>query len=85
MLLVLFATIVVFTIVASYKKSQEFIYVHLKTGTKYRVIQECLMKFNGEWMDAVAYESVDTNEMFVREYNDFVLNFKTLSQWKKTE
>lgn len=85
MLLVLVATIVAFTVVASYKKSQEFIYVHLKTGDKYRVIQECSMKFDGKWMDAVAYESVDTNEMYVREYNDFVLNFKTLSQWKKTE
>ena len=59
----------------AHKRDKGFIYVHLKTGNKYRIIQECQMKFDGKWMDAVAYISVNTCEMYVREYNDFVTHF----------
>ena len=38
---------------AAYKKDQHFIYVHTKTGNRYRIIQECLMKIDGTWKDAV--------------------------------
>lgn len=67
----------------AHKRDKDFIYVHLRTGNKYRIIQECQMKFDGEWMDAVAYISVNTCEMYVREYNDFVTHFKRLSEWKE--
>lgn len=67
----------------AHKRDKDFIYVHLKTGNKYRIIQECQMKFDGKWMDAVAYISVNTCEMYVREYNDFVTHFKRLSEWKE--
>lgn len=67
------------------KKDEEFIYVHIKTGNKYRIIQECLMKYSGKWVDAVIYTSEDTYEVYVREYDDFVINFKTLSEWKKQQ
>ena len=72
-----------FTLIAAYKRDLHFIYVHTKTGNRYRVIQECKMKYDGKWMDAIAYISEKDNEMYVREYNDFVLNFKRLSEWKK--
>ena len=72
-----------FTLLAAYKRDLHFIYVHTKTGNRYRVIQECKMKYDGKWMDAIAYISEKDNEMYVREYSDFVLNFKTLSEWKK--
>lgn len=72
-----------FTVVAAYKRDLHFIYVHTKTGNRYRIIQECKMKYNGKWMDAIAYVSDRDNEMYVREYSDFVLNFKTLSEWKE--
>ena len=68
---------------AAYKKDQHFIYVHTKTGNRYRIIQECLMKIDGTWKDAVVYVSEKNGEMYVREYSDFVLNFKRLSEWKK--
>ena len=71
------------TLLAAYKRDLHFIYVHTKTGNRYRVIQECKMKYDGKWMDAIAYISEKDNEMYVREYNDFVLNFKRLSEWKK--
>lgn len=75
--------VVVSTLMCAHKRDKEFIYVHTKTGNKYRIIQECQMKFNGKWMDAIAYVSNETCEMYVREYNDFILNFKTLTEWEK--
>ena len=72
-----------FTLIAAYKRDLHFIYVHIKTGNRYRIIQECLMKIDGTWKDAVVYVSEKDGEMYVREHNDFVLNFKTLSEWKE--
>lgn len=72
-----------FTLLAAYKRDLRFIYVHNKTGNRYRVIQECKMKYDGKWMDAIAYVSEKDNEIYVRKYDDFVLNFKRLSEWKK--
>lgn len=72
------------TLVA-YKRDQHFIYVHNKTGNRYRIIQECLMKIDGTWKDAIVYISEVNGEMFVREHNDFTLNFKRLSEWKQTK
>ena len=71
-----------FTLIAAYKRDLHFIYVHTKTGNRYRIIQECKMKYNGKWMDAIAYVSERDNEMYIREYSDFILNFKRLSEWK---
>ena len=73
----------VLTLVTAYKRDQHFIYVHNKTGNRYRIIQECLMKIDGKWKDAIVYISEVNGEMFVREYNDFTLNFKRLSEWKE--
>ena len=73
----------VFTLLAAYKRDLHFIYVHTKTGNRYRVIQDCKMKYDGRWMDAIAYIGEKDSEMYVREYNDFVLNFKRLSEWKE--
>lgn len=71
------------TLIASYKRDLHFIYVHTKTGNRYRIIQECKMKYNSKWVDAITYISERDGEMYVREYSDFVLNFKSLSEWKK--
>lgn len=71
------------TLRAEYKRDQELTYVHTKTGNRYRFIQECLMKIDGTWKDAVIYESEKNGEIYVREYSDFTLNFKRLSEWKE--
>lgn len=81
-ILILAITAAVITLVAAYKRDLHFIYVHTKTGNRYRIIQECKMKYDGKWMNAIAYISEKDSEMYIREYNDFVLNFKTLSEWK---
>ena len=82
-IVILAITAAVITLVAAYKRDLRFIYVHTKTGNRYRIIQECKMKYNGKWMDAIAYVSEKNDEMYIREYSDFVLNFKSLSEWKK--
>ena len=64
------------------KGEDKFIYIHTKTGNRYRIFQECKMKYDGKWMDAITYISEKDGEMYVREYNDFMLNFKSLSEWK---
>ena len=83
MVAIFIVTAVIFTSLWACKKDKEFIYVHTKTGNRYRIIQECLMKTDGTWKDAVIYVSEKNEEMYVREYNDFVLNFKRLSEWKE--
>ena len=74
--------IVIYTSLWACEKDKEFIYVHTKTGNRYRIIQECKMKYDGKWMDAIAYIGEKNSEMYVREHNDFTLNFKRLSEWK---
>lgn len=74
---------VAITVREAYKRHLHFTYVHTKTGNRYRIIQECLMKIDGTWKDAIVYVSEKNGEMYVREYNDFVLNFKRLSEWKE--
>ena len=80
---VLAILVAAFTLLAAYKRDLHFIYVHTKTGNRYRIIQECKMKYDGKCMDAIAYISEKDNEIYVRKYDDFVLNFKRLSEWKK--
>ena len=70
------------TLMCNYAREKEFIYIHLNTGTRYRIIQECLMKIDGTWKKAIVYVSEEEGEMYVREYKDFTLNFKRLSEWK---
>lgn len=71
------------TIFWKIKVEDKCILVHTKTGNKYRIISKCKMKFDGNWMNAIAYISLDTFDVYVRTYKDFILNFKTLAEWKK--
>lgn len=73
----------VLTLITSYKRDQHFIYIHTKTGNRYRIIQECLVKIDGTWVDGVVYINDHTGEMYVRSLIDFTKNFKTLAEWKK--
>lgn len=75
--------IIIFTSLWVCKKDREFIYVHTKTGNRYRIFQNCLMKYDGKWVDAVIYISMKNNEIYVKAYDDFILEFKRLSEWKE--
>lgn len=82
MVVILIVTVILTSLWAC-KKDKEFIYVHTKTGNRYRIIQECLMKIDDTWKDAVVYVSEKNGEMYVRKHSDFVLNFEKLSEWKE--
>jgi hypothetical protein len=73
----------VITLIAAHRRDQSLIYVHTKTGNKYRIIQECLVKIDGTWVDGVIYINDHTGEMYVRSLIDFTKNFKTLAEWKE--
>ena len=80
---VISAFFIVSSIIREYRKEKNLIYIHVKTGNRYRIFQDCLMKVDGKWMDAIIYTKEENGEMYVREYNDFILNFKTLIEWEK--
>lgn len=81
--MVVFILITALILVIAYKKDQQSIYVHTKTGNKYRIVQSCKMKYDGKWMDAITYISEKDGEVYVREFCDFFNNFKGLSEWKE--
>lgn len=61
------------------KRDKQFIYVHIKTGNRYKIIQKCKMKYVNKWMNAIIYMSEEDGETYVRECEDFMFNFKRLS------
>lgn len=82
-LIIIALTVFAYTLVVSYKSYKESIFIHIKTGNRYRIVQTCRMKFKGKWMDAIIYEREEAYGTYVREYEDFKANFKKLSEWKK--
>ena len=82
-LAIIFAFSFIVSIGREYKREKNFIYIHTKTGNKYRLYQDCLMKYNGKWMEAVIYTKEESGELYVREHNDFISNFKILEEWEK--
>ena len=59
------------------------IIMHNKTGNLYQLIDdECKVKINGKWVDAIMYQGEDkeTGDMnnFVREKSDFESHFTTV-------
>ena len=56
---------------------------HNKTGNLYQLIDdECNVKINGKWVDAVIYQGKDEEtartKTFVREKSDFYIHFTTV-------
>lgn len=79
---IVFSLVVALIVVVFLKEQSNITYVHLKTGNKYFLLEEGMMKIPGEgWVDSVIYTSYKGT--FTREKNDFNKNFKKLSEWKK--
>ena len=55
------------------------IVMHKKTGNLYQLIDDCKLKINGKWVDAVIYQGKDKEtgktRYFVREKSDFDIRF----------
>lgn len=67
------------------KVDKERIWVHKKTGGQYKPLYACQMKdiTSRQWFESIAYISLKTGEIFIRERKDFLKQFITLKEWEK--
>ena len=67
------------------EESRKNIWVHSKTGNKYSIFLKCMIKNPyGKWVDGFIYHRLgEIDTMYVREFEDFVVNFVTLEDWEK--
>ena len=67
------------------KVDKERIWVHKKTGGQYKPLYVCQMKdiTSREWFESIAYISLKTGDIFIRERKDFLKQFVTLKEWEK--
>lgn len=67
------------------KVDKERIWVHKRTGGQYKPLYVCQMKdiTSRQWFESVAYISLKTGEIFIRERKDFLKQFITLKEWEK--
>ena len=61
----------------AYLVDMEMTWVYTRTGHKYRILEECLMKcpMTGEWYHAVTYLGLRDGKVYVRERNSFYSKF----------
>ena len=66
------------------KLDKERIWVHKKTGGQYKPLYVCQMKdiTSREWFESIAYISLKTGDIFIRERKDFLKQFVTLKEWR---
>ena len=67
------------------KVDKERIWGHKKTGGQYKPLYVCQMKdiTSRQWFESIAYISLKTGEIFIRERKDFLKQFITLKEWEK--
>lgn len=67
------------------KVDKERIWVHKRTGEQYKPLYVCQMKdiTSRQWFESIAYVSLKTGEIFIRERKDFLKQFITLKEWEK--
>lgn len=67
------------------KESKKYIWVHIKTGNKYRIVANVHNKMRrpdtGEWLEAITYIN-EEGEQFTRWKDDFLLSFQRLDEWE---
>ena len=66
------------------KVDKERIWVHKKTGGQYKPLYVCQMKdiTSRQWFESIAYISLKTGDIFIRERKDFFKQFVTLKEWR---
>ena len=67
------------------KVDKERLWVHKRTGGQYKPLYVCQMKdiTSRQWFESIAYISLKTGEIFIRERKDFLKQFITLKEWEK--
>lgn len=73
-----------FLIKCQNKVDKERIWVHKKTGGQYKPLYVCQMKdiTSRKWFESIAYISLKTGDIFIRERKDFFKQFVTLKEWR---
>lgn len=69
------------------KVDKERIWVHKRTGGQYKPLYVCQMKdiTSRQWFESIAYISLKTGEIFIRERKDFLKQFITLKEREKQD
>lgn len=66
-------------------ESKKYIWVHTKTGNKYRIVANAHNKMRrpdtGEWLEAITYVN-EEGEQFTRWRDDFLISFQRLNEWE---
>ena len=77
MLILIISSYCYFTIKKPREESRKDTWVHSKTGKKYSIFLKCTIKNpDGKWVDGFVYYRLgEIDTMYVREYEDFVVNF----------
>lgn len=67
------------------KVDKERIWVHKKTGGQYKPLYVCQMKdiTSRQWFESIAYISLKTGDIFIRERKDFLKQFIILKEWEE--
>ena len=67
------------------EESRRNTWIHPNTGQKYSVFLKCKIKNpDGNWVDGFIYHKLgEIDTMYVRGYEDFVVNFVTLEEWER--
>jgi len=53
-------------------------YTHNKKGKKYTVLNLCRYQHNNIWYDAISYQDMETNKIYVRSEDSFNDSFKVV-------
>ena len=75
----------IYTMIYVYKQEEKKFYICPKTGHKYRILCECVMKLPIErtWVDAFVYVGLNNEQLYVREKQDFFNKFIKVTEWKE--
>lgn len=54
---------------------------HIRSGRVYDVLNTCRLKVGGEWVTGILYTTKDSDQLFVRNIQEFKEKFV---EWKKS-
>nr|DAE36423.1 MAG TPA: hypothetical protein [Crassvirales sp.] len=74
-----------YTMICINKQEEKKFYIYPKTGHKYKILYECVMKLPIErtWVDAFVYVDLNDGQLYVREKQDFFNKFIKVTEWKE--
>lgn len=84
-LVILVAAVYIAVTRSMVKKKEGKIFVHIRTGNRYRMEGICKIKIGDEWRTAISYINPKEKKVYVREIADFNSKFVSLEEWRKKQ